>query len=551
MKHVFYRIRGQVDSTMVPAIMASVAAVAGVHKVILLIRDEESLDLNLVLADDPTPAQEASFASIMTAKGLELLPDTLIVVDQDAPGEPVSAEPVWEPNHYVTSPPPREPRKISLTAAVAAMVTAVVLAVFLTFALTTAYQKSATPPTADQGQGTVEKTVFDELEILDRLFRSIGVTELGEDFPAALLKAYVAATGDLYAEYFTAEELEALAGEQNGEMCGIGITVVNGICTVGGIDYQAIVVTNVYKDSPASAAGVLPGDYILYVGTGEDAVSVHEIGYTEALDRMAGEEGTTCSFTAFRLNAETGLYDEIEISAARRKLTMRSVNGRVYTLDSTVGIIRITGFDNTTREQFIETVEALKAEGCTSFVLDLRGNPGGLLTSVEDMLTLFLREGDTMISTKDSAGNETVTRLAVGTDGKVTVGSRTLTAADVGKYRDLEFSVLVNGYSASAAELFTANMRDYELAEIVGMKTYGKGSMQSTVNLARYGYEGALKLTTAYYYPPSGVGYHEIGITPDITVDLSDEAKKININLLTDEQDNQLAEAVRTAKPAA
>ncbi len=548
MKQITYRIRGAVSETVIPAIMTSASAVAGVRRVQLSPLSESEAILTLWLVTEPNPQQEASLVSILAAKGLEMLTDTREVTDiaddtaTVAPASPIHQ--VESPRHYVASPPPKKGKQIGLSTAVASMIMAVVLAVLVTFSLTTAYRKSETPPTASEGQGAVEKDVFDELELIDRLFRSLAVTELGEDFPVTLLKAYVAATGDIYAEYFTDEELESLTGEQNGEMCGVGMTVVNGTCTVGGIEYQAIVVANVYQNSPAEEAGVLPGDCIMYVGTGDEAVMVNTIGYTEALNRLSGEEGTTCSFTVLRPNRETGAHDTLEVSAVREKMITRSVTGRVYSLDQTVGVIRITGFDHTTRDQFAETVESLTTEGCTSFVLDLRGNPGGLLTSVEDVLVYFLEEGDTLISVKDNRGYEDITKLTIDESGRVTVGSGEMTREDVGKYRDLHFTVLVNGYSASAAELFTANMRDHDVAEIIGTQTFGKGSMQSTIPLARYGCEGALKLTTAYYYPPSGEGYHGIGITPDVVVELSEEVQDININLLTDEQDNQLATAV-------
>ncbi len=538
MKQVTYQIRGIVDDTMQDALSVSAANVAGIGSASVSAVNGQDAYLTLSMSDLPTEAQESALAAVFATKGLELMLHTRRVVDTDPPTAPQPA-------------PEKAGRKVTLPTAIAAMATAVVIAVLLTFSLTVNYLKKDTPPTADTGSGQNELTVFDQMAVIDRLFRDLTMDDLGEDFESRILKAYVAATGDVYAEYFTDEELEALTGEQNGEMCGIGLSVVNGIYSSGGIDYQAIVVSNVYKDSPAERAGVLPGDSILYVGIGEDRVLINDIGYTEALNRMSGEEGTTCSFVVFRYNPETKGYDELEFSAVREKLTTRSVTGRIYSMDATVGVIRITGFDNTTATQFTETVEDLKTKGCTSFVLDLRGNPGGLLTSVEDVLTFFLQENDVMISTKDSKDYEVVTKLTVGTDGKVLVGSRTLTKEDVGKYRDLNFTVLVNKYSASAAELFTANMRDYELARIVGVTTYGKGSMQTTYRLSGYGCPGALKLTTAYYYPPSGVGYHDKGITPDIMVPLDEAVQNININLLTDEQDNQLQAAVEALKPAA
>lgn len=447
-------------------------------------------------------------------------------------------------------PEPKPEHRIGLAAAVASVITAVVIAVLSTFALTTSYMKRSRAPVVQKEPAT--SGVFDHLALIDFIFRELSVNELDEDFEDLVLKAYVAATGDRYAEYFTAEELAERDNTRNGEMCGIGMSIVNGVCTVGGIDYASIVVTNVYKGSPAERAGLLPGDCIMYVNAGDERIFVPDMDYTEAFNLLSGEEGTVCSFAVFRLNEEGTAYEQIEISAVRERIVTQSVYGRVYSLDETVGIIKISKFDRTTATQFCDEVENLQRKGCTSFVLDLRGNPGGLLTSAEDMLTFFLEEGDTMLSAKYNNGDEEITKLTVSRDGKVLVGSQTLTREDVGRYRNLNFSVLVNRYSASAAELFTANMRDHELATIVGTTTYGKGSMQSTIPLSRYGCEGALKLTVAYYYPPSDVGYHGIGIQPDkgYEVELSEESKKININLLTDGQDNQLATAVRALKPA-
>ena len=196
----------------------------------------------------------------------------------------------------------------------------------------------------------------------------------------------------------------------------------------------------------------------------------------------------------------------------------------------------------------MEAVETLKSEGCTSFVLDLRGNPGGMLSSVEDVLVLFLQEDDPIITIKDASGKETTTTVTCNKAGKVTCGSGQLTREDIGKYRDLNFSVLVNGYSASAAELFTSNIRDYELGTIVGTKTYGKGCGQTTFSLAKYGYDGALKLTTFYYSSPLGDYYDGVGITPHVVLELSEEAQSYNINLLPDHLDNQLAAAVASMK---
>lgn len=553
MKQVTYEIRGLVIETMIPAIVASCESLRGVKNVRVSVRDTDTAALTLVLDGEDTDSLEPSLVSIMEAKGLEL-------VTPPAEGEepiPVILPPVTDEGGNETPPRPtgtvpEKGKKISLTAAISTVIVSVVLAVLLTFSLTTSYMKNNTPTTVTPGQGENEEGMFDQIEIIDRLFRSATVLDLDEEaLITGVLKGYVAATGDVYAEYFTAEELADQNASNNGEMCGIGVSVVNGILNLNGVDYQVITIANVYPDSPAEAAGVLPGDHIMYIGKGEDKITVHSVGYTQALDRLKGEEGTECAFTVLRRPAgsEEGVpYEEVEISAIRQKFTTRSVVFRHYGEDKTVGVIRITGFDNTTRDQFVEAVETLKAEGCQSYVLDLRGNPGGLLSSVEDVLVFFLQEDDVIITTKNASGKEMSDSVTLNKAGKLMCGTGQLTVEDIGKYRDLKISVLVNEYSASAAELFTSNIRDYELGKIVGTKTYGKGCGQTTYSLAKYGLDGGLKLTTFYYSSPKGDYYDGVGITPHVQVELSEEAQKYNINLLPDELDNQLAAAVASMK---
>lgn len=553
MKQVTYEIKGIVLASMIPSITASCESLTCVKNVRIISKDDAPTQLILVVkADTHMDVLEDDLRLIMNNKGLSLttppLSETAHLQDapqgQDTPqipNESIPTEPTDPPK--ITLPKKKE-RKVGLTAAISAVIIAIVLSVLTTTAVTTLLSDRDNGVVDTESEGT-----FEQLDVIDRLFRSATVLEAPDDkaLVTAILKAYVAATGDKYAEYFTAEEYADQNAANNGELCGIGVSVINGLATVGGVEYQVITVANVYPDSPAMEAGVMPGDHIMYVVDGETRTSVNEIGYTEALNRMRGEEGTTLSFIVLRTNAE-GQYEEVEITATRRKLTTLSVFARVYTEDPTVGIIKLTGFDNTTRDQFEEAVKSLQEQGCTGFVLDLRNNPGGLLSAVEDVLVFFLQEGDTIITTENSAGQKTVDKVGVNSQGKVTCGSGKLTAEDVGKYRDLKFSVLVNGQSASAAELFTSNIRDYELGRIIGTNTYGKGCGQTTMPLSKYGYDGALKLTTFYYYAPGGECYHGVGIKPHVEVELSDEAKTYNINLLPDELDNQLAAAVAELK---
>ncbi len=457
--------------------------------------------------------------------------------------------PALSPRYIAKPPSEKKGKKISLNTAIGTVITAVILAVLLTFAVTTSFIQGSTPTQVAPGTGTTDDR-FGQLEALDRLFRVLSPLELDDQaLLDTVLKAYVYATGDQYANYYTEEEFEAYKESQSGDMVGIGVNVVENTITVGEAEYTTITIVNVFPDSPAEEAGVLAGDHIMYIGSGDDRVLVHSVGYDKAATLMSGEAGTLIEFEVFRPSdtAATG-YDSVMISATRRQLQSRSVYSRVCATDASVGIIRITSFAQNTAQQFVDAMDNLQAHGCTRFVLDLRGNTGGLLTSVVDMLTYFSRVGDKVISIKDKNGTEEniVISDAVSQEtGQLLTGSCTLEPSDIGKYRNLTFSVLTNEYTASAAELFAANIRDYQLGKLVGVTTYGKGSIQTFVSMKAYGYDGALKITYGYYYPPSGKSYHDIGIEPDIYEPLSEEARSYNnLNLLPDDKDNQLQKAI-------
>lgn len=469
--------------------------------------------------------------------------------DQGAPAKP---------ERYTSARAPKRSRRVSLASAVGTTVTAVVLTLLLTFSLTAKYYVkepviAAKPETDAVETGTdgevisgTSVSMTDELATIDRLFRSLTVYDLDDQaLLTAVLKAYVAETGDKYAEYFTAEEYADQISDQDGKLCGIGISITEGTVHASGGDYQAILVVNVYADSPAEEAGVRPGDLIIRIGEGDGEASLREVGYTNALNLLKGEEGSEAVFTVLRGE------EEIPLRATRRIIEVRSVLYHVYDADPSVGVVRLTGFESPTAGQFKDAMEDLIGQGCTAFVLDLRNNPGGLLTSVEDVATYFLQVDDVILHTRTRAQidkNEESTYTVTVSGDKVTSGSGTLMAEDVGRYADYPLAVLTNENTASAAELLTSVIRDHKLGTIVGTTTFGKGIMQTTYPLSRYGYEGGLKLTTAYYDPPSGVNYHGIGITPDIECELSEEAQNINFNLLTDAQDDQLRRAVEALR---
>ena len=410
------------------------------------------------------------------------------------------------------------------------------------------------------GSGTNDATdapdinISDELDLqsyvqdlvkLDEIFKYYSYEGVDEQaMKVALLKAYIEATGDTYAEYLDAEEYEEYFSERSGEFVGIGVSVVNTVITVNGYQYKVVQVVSVFKESPALEAGLRVGDCIVYVGSGDDKALVDAIGYTEAVDRIRGVEGTEACFTVFRPSESD--YEQIEFSIERKKIENSSVNYRISETDNKVGIVNITEFDDTTPKQFTAAVEDLLTQGCEKFVFDLRNNPGGGLDSIEAVLSYFLNEGDLIVSIEYSKALQSqnysdhvrVKQYAYPYHGL------NVTKEDIGKYKDLDCVVLINENSASAAELFTATFRDYGIAKIVGTRTFGKGSMQTLFPLDSYGIEGGLKLTVARYFSKSHTDYHGIGIEPDVSVELSDEALEYNFFLLPEDKDNQMQAAI-------
>lgn len=393
-----------------------------------------------------------------------------------------------------------------------------------------------------------DQSAFAELELLQYLFDRYAIEDIDDEaLMTAVLKAYAANTGDIYAEYYTAEELEALNADNQGEMEGIGVSVVNDKAEINGFSYSVLTIISVYEDTPALRAGLRIGDCIYTVIDPDgETYTVDALGYDTAISYIRGKAGSEAKFSVLRFDAD-GNYEIVPFTITREPIVSESVKGRVFESDPSIGIIKISQFDLTTPTQFHSAMDSLIAQGCTKFVFDVRYNPGGALYSIEAVLSTFLREGDVMISTVYKDGSEEFDRVRVA-DYSTFEGYEgcSVTREDIGKYRGYEFAVLINEYTASAAELFTSNLRDYDLATLVGVTTFGKGCMQTTFDLSYFGVEGALRLTTAWYQPPSGENYHDVGIAPDIEIamDAAVIEQYGNIYLIPDQHDPQLMAAI-------
>lgn len=312
--------------------------------------------------------------------------------------------------------------------------------------------------------------------------------------------------GDPYSTYMTAEEYAAYTADRSGNYVGIGISVVYDKATGGAYIHR------VTTDSPAEKAGLLSGDIVAAV---ED-LQLNFDTYNQALELVRGEEGTAVKLTILR-DGKT-----LQVEAIRGK--MKTENVFYEKLEGNVAYIEILSFsENVTVSQFESALKQAAEEGCTSYVFDLRNNPGGSLDVICKCLDLLLPEGDIV--------------HIVSADGKTE--SR---KSDKERFLDAPMTVLCNGNTASAAELFTADLRDYGLATIVGETTFGKGTMQSITPLTD---GSALKITHRYYNPASNVSYDGIGIKPHEGCEvILTEEELDNFYKMTHEEDRQLQKAL-------
>jgi len=371
---------------------------------------------------------------------------------------------------------------------------------------------------AQYAEGMSELEIaLQKLSQIDASLRNEFLYEPDEEALAAgVLKGYMYSLGDRYAEYYTKEEFAALMSDTNGEMEGIGIYVTENA------QYNAIEILTVFPGSPALEAGVQPGDLIAYVKYEDEMKSVSEIGYTVAVDALLGKAGTKAEFIVAR---GENYAESVEFAIERGFITEYTVSSRLYDADKTVGIVKINSFDAKTPEQFKAAVEELLEKGAKSLIFDVRYNPGGELESVCSVLDMLVGEGP-IIRTVDRAGNETVEEES---------GPEEL---------NVPMAVLMNSGTASAGELFSACLKDYEKAVLVGENTYGKGSMQTIHSFADgTGY----KFTYRYYCPPFSDNFDGVGIKPDVESVLDLESIG-NFYTMSDEDDTQLIDAYNALK---
>lgn len=425
-------------------------------------------------------------------------------------------------------------KKISFSAFVLGLIVAMLFAFMSGFAVAdNAAQGGAINQTPPANTPSVSSNKLTQLAQIINAYSYYEIDE--ETLCKALVGGFSNVVGDDYMRYYTAEEFKALADSTNGSTQGIGITIINNQ------ELNCIEVVLVSANSPAAKAGIQIGDLITHVGIGESKESIATLGYDKAYEKLLGVAGTYAQFTVKRGD------EEIEFSVERVVFTADSVVYHVCETDASVGIIRIMDFNLPTPKQFCAAMDALIAAGCTRFVFDVRSNPGGDLRSIGAVLSYMLNKDDVFIRTADRVGEFSDEKVRVITELTGGYEGCNVSESDIGKYREYvlgKSAVITNGNTASAAELFTSALMDYNIATVVGTKTYGKGSMQSIISLALFGFDGGIKLTTKKYFPPISEGYDGIGIFPDVQIELDDALKNKNLYTISDAEDNQLQAAI-------
>lgn len=353
--------------------------------------------------------------------------------------------------------------------------------------------------------------------------------EEAEDVENGIYMGLMYGLGDPYSVYYNKDDYESLIEDTSGEYCGIGAMVQqnrsSGIMTI----------VKVFEGSPAFEAGLLPGDIIYLVD--DEAVTGKELDLV-VKENIRGEEGSYVTITVLRGDAN----EEVELKVQRRQIEVPTVEYQM--LEGKTGYIYVMQFDEVTAQQFIDAVNDLEKQGMEKLIIDMRDNPGGVLDTAVEMLAYILPEDkmDGMLiytEDKNGKGDRYFCR-----DGQIVKESDDGYRDDRYPKKDdheldVPLAVLVNGNSASAAEVFTGAVQDYEAGVVVGTQTFGKGIVQSLIPL---GDGTAIKLTVSHYYTPSGFDLHEKGLTPDVEVELDEELRTQAVVELS--EDNQVKAAI-------
>jgi carboxyl-terminal processing protease len=319
--------------------------------------------------------------------------------------------------------------------------------------------------------------------IKDNYFRKVGNTELGNSSLQGMVRELRKRHKDRFSDYFSPESLEGFNTQIEGHFSGVGLSVIE--------VKKGLRVVKVFKRSPAEEGGVEVGDTIVAV----EGESIAGLDSTEATQKIKGPEGTQVTVTLEKPKS----HKKVEKTLTRANVVLPNVSSRVFTVGGKkIGYVRLLSFSSEASKQLAHGIEKLNDERVEGIVLDLRDNPGGLLDEAVSSASLFLPEGEVVVSTKSRTKGSTERK------------------SGPGKIVDVPFDVLIDRGTASAAEIMTAALQDDAHATVVGTRSYGKGVFQEEHDLAN---GGALKLTVGEYFTPSGENLARTGgIHPEVKV---------------------------------
>lgn len=365
--------------------------------------------------------------------------------------------------------------------------------------------EQASASSQEDGQSVVNADTIQKMKTIEEVINTYhyGDEISSGDLQEGVYKGMVKALKDPYAEYYTKDELEETLNSNQGISYGIGAAISLNK------EMDTAMINSVIADTPAEAAGLREGD-IIYKVDGEDTVGM---SVSQVVSRVKGKENTTVHLTIYR----EGESELIEMDIVRGKLIeAETVQSGMLEDTNQIGYLRITEFDTITVDQFNEAMAELNASGMKALILDLRSNPGGDLTAVVDVARRLLPKG-LVVYTEDKNGK----RKEYTCDGELEI--------------QIPMAVLVNEYSASASEILSGAIKDYNKGTLIGTTTYGKGIVQ---RINRLDDGTAVKLTVSAYFTPLGKNIHGIGIEPDIELEYDYEAYE------RDGVDNQVEKAI-------
>ncbi len=372
----------------------------------------------------------------------------------------------------------------------------IVIVAIITFVITSIinYDSSVKFILPENNGESIDKQIGETVSKITEILEEKYIGEINnQDLVEGAIKGAVEALNDEYTEYYTSKELEEFETSTLGSFTGIGVYLQ------ADPETDSIKIVEPISGSPAEKAGLKADDIIV----GADGTEYNADQINDLSDYIKGEAGTEVTLTISRNGKK------FDVKVKREEINLEYVESGM--LESKIGYISITSFDEDSADDFLEEYNKLLKDGAKSLVIDLRDNGGGLVDQALEIADLFCEKDETTLITIDKNGNKEITKSQT---------SRTITMPTI---------ILTNENTASASEILTAALKENDKAETLGTKTFGKGVIQELIYLSN---GGALKVTTAEYYTPKGNKINEIGITPTYQETKPEDQLERVINIL-------------------